>query len=199
MSIRYPPITPGALDERQKEVHDLLAGSIGQYFNQIFTIQDKESEALVGPFTQFLYLPKSIASGYFANGSSLSHVAEFPLRCREIAILAVGQYYQADYELYSHVRVAKSVGVEDRQIENILDGRPPGGTDQEELSWEIARSLVERKGPLPAELWKRAELLFGKPGAGALIHYAGFYAYTSIILNGAAVSVPTGENIWPIT
>ncbi|KAF3080432.1 hypothetical protein TWF102_008357 [Orbilia oligospora] len=139
-----------------------------------------------------------MASGYFANGSSLSNIVEFPLRCREIAILAVGQYYKADYELYSHSRVAKQVGVEDHQIENILNDKPPGGTPQEQASWQIARALVEQKGPLPVELWSKAESLFGKAGAGALIHYAGFYAYTSIILNGAAVPVPAGEKIWPI-
>ncbi|KAF3309557.1 hypothetical protein TWF173_010831 [Orbilia oligospora] len=131
---RYAPIAADALNETQKEIHDFLAESIGQYFNQIFTIQDPESEALVGPFTQFLYLPKPIASGYFANGSSLSNIVEFPLRCREIAILAVGQYSKADYELYSHSRVAKQVGVEDHQIENILNGKPPGGTQQEQAS-----------------------------------------------------------------
>ncbi|KAF3202891.1 hypothetical protein TWF192_008434 [Orbilia oligospora] len=128
---RYAPITADALGETQKEIHDFLADSIGQYFNQIFTIQDPESEALVGPFTQFLYLPKSIASGYFANGSS---IVEFPLRCREIAILAVEQYYKTDYELYNHSRVAKQVEVEDHQIKNILNGKPPGGTQQEQAS-----------------------------------------------------------------
>ncbi|TGJ68634.1 hypothetical protein EYR41_007673 [Orbilia oligospora] len=129
---RYAPIAADALNETQKEIHDFLANSIGQYFKQI------------------------------------------------------------------HSRVAKQVGVEDHQIENILNGKPPGGTQQEEASWQIARALVEQKGPLPVELWSKAESLFGKAGAGALIHYAGFYAYTSIILNGAAVPVPAGEKIWPI-
>ncbi|KAK6539085.1 hypothetical protein TWF694_010625 [Orbilia ellipsospora] len=196
---RYPPITPEALNPTQKEVHEYLAHEIGQYFQGAFTIQDSKTEALVGPFTHFLYLPRPVASGYFVNGSSLAGIPDFPLKCREIAILAIGEHFAAAYELYSHARVATKIGVSEVQIEDVLDGRPPSkGTEQELVSWETARALVKNKGPLSRELWIRIEKAFGKAGAGALIHYAGFYAYTCVLLNGAAVPVPEGESVWPI-
>ncbi|EPS44431.1 hypothetical protein H072_1578 [Dactylellina haptotyla CBS 200.50] len=199
-SKRFPPIVPEILDSAQKEVHNYLANEIGQYFQGIFTIQDSKTDALIGPYTHFLYLPQPVASGYFINGSSLSKIPDFPLRCREIAILAIGEHYNAAYELYSHVRIAKKVGLRDEQIEDILRGKcPTGGTEQELVSWEVARALMTVKGPLSEDLWGRAEKAFGKAGAGALIHYSGFYAYTCVLLNGAAVSVPEGESIWPIT
>ncbi|KAJ6259247.1 hypothetical protein Dda_6146 [Drechslerella dactyloides] len=186
MSERYPAIVPEALDSDQKVVHEYLTREIGQYFQGTFTFQSPETGALVGPYTHFLYLPQKIAAGYVINGTALSSVSEFPLKCREIAILAIGEHYGAKFELYSHVRVAKKVGLSNRQIEDLLAGLPPtGGTEQELISWEVARALISAKGPIPAEMWKRAEGAFGKEGAGALIHFVGFYAYTSIILNGA--------------
>ncbi|KAF3903987.1 hypothetical protein AA313_de0201530 [Arthrobotrys entomopaga] len=196
---RYPLITPEALDPNQKEVHEYLTHQIGQFFQGAFTTQDSKTEALVGPYTHFLYLPRPVASGYFENGLALAGIPGFPLQCREIAILAIGEHFAAVYELYSHVRVARKIGVSEIQIEDVLSGRPPSnGTEQELVSWEVARTLVTKKGPLSRELWIRTEKAFGKAGAGALIHYAGFYAYTCVLLNGAAVPVPEGECIWPI-
>lgn len=158
----------------------------------------------MGPFTQFLYIPKPVSENYIATARGLAGIPDFSPKCREVAILAIGEHYNAPYELYSHVRVAKKVGLEDTQIQDILEGRPPsGGTEQEIVAWEVARALVgaggAKKGPLSAELWDRAEKAFGKTGAGGLIHYSGYYAYTSILLNGANVGVPEGETIWPIS
>ncbi|RVD89056.1 uncharacterized protein DFL_000078 [Arthrobotrys flagrans] len=143
-----------------------------------------------------------------SHGALLADLAgtkEFSPRCREIATLAVGEYYGAPYELYSHVRLAKAAGLSDLQIEDILEGRAPsGGTEHDLTSWEVARALVgagnlTKKGLLSEALWKRAEDAFGKSGAGALIHFTGYYAYICMILNAGAVTIPEGEAIWPIS
>jgi hypothetical protein len=170
-----------------------------------FTTHDAKTGALIGPYTHFLYLPQTVMNGYGTLAKAIAGVPDFPLRCREVAILAIGEHYGAPYEMYSHSRVGKKVGLSDTQIQDILEGRQPSdATEQELISWEVARALVgagstAKKGPLSEELWKKAEQAFGKTGAGALIHFSAYYAYTSVVLNGAAVPVPEGENIWPIT
>ncbi|KAK6504588.1 hypothetical protein TWF481_006527 [Arthrobotrys musiformis] len=202
MSDRFPPVSPAALTPEQKPIHELLVDRILLHFQDTFTTCD-DNGALVGLFTHFLYLPLSVVSGYAGNYKALGNIPSFPLKCREIAILAVGEHFGAQYELYSHARVAKKVGIPDTQIRDILEGRPPSeGTEEEVLSWQMARELVGaggsfKKGQLSESLWDRGEKAFGKEGLGALIHYIGFYAYTCIILNAGATSVPEGETIWP--
>ncbi|KAK6510200.1 hypothetical protein TWF481_004916 [Arthrobotrys musiformis] len=204
MAERFPPIVPESLSAPQKAIHDRLSSTIVPYFQNIFTVHDPKSGALVGPYAQFLYLPESVTNGYLAVGLALAEIPDFPIRCREVAILAIGEHYGAPFELYSHVRVARKVGFSDIQIQDMLEGRPPSGaTEQEAVSWEVARALVGAggtvpKGPLPQELWDRAENALGKVGAATLVHYSGYYAYTSVILNGTATPVPEGESIWPI-
>ncbi|EPS42282.1 hypothetical protein H072_3759 [Dactylellina haptotyla CBS 200.50] len=203
MADRYPAIAPDSLDSKQKQIHEQLSNEVLKYFNGAFIAQNPSNGALIGPYAHFLYLPQPVVNGYIVTAKALALIPDFPLQCREIAILAIGEYYGAPYELYSHVRVAKIVGLSDQQIDDILDGRPPSNaTEQELISWEIARALVGagnlcKKGHLSDELWERAESLFGKTGIGALIHYVGYYAYTSIILNGAAIQIPNGEEIKP--
>ncbi|KAK6353819.1 hypothetical protein TWF730_008243 [Orbilia blumenaviensis] len=191
------------LSPKQKPVHDLLTDRVSHHFQDTFTTHNDEG-ALVGLFTHFLYLPLPVVTGYAATYKALGEIPNFPLQCREIAILAVGEHYGASYELYSHARLAKRVGVSDTQIQDILEGRPPtGGTEQEILSWEMARALsgaegTFKKGEMSETLWKKGEKAFGKEGLGALIHYIGFYSYTCVLLNAGATLVPEGEHIWPI-
>ncbi|KAF3314354.1 hypothetical protein TWF173_004957 [Orbilia oligospora] len=204
MSDRFPPVSPTTLTPEQKPIHDFLVDRILLHFQDTFTTRD-ENGALVGLFTHFLYLPLSVVSGYAANYKALGDISSFPLKCREIAILTVGEHFGAPYELYSHSRVAKQAGLSDNQVRDILEGRLPSeGTEQEILSWEMARELIGaggafKKGQLSESLWNRGEKAFGKEGLGALIHYIGFYAYTCIILNAGAILVPQGEKIWPMS
>ncbi|KAF3935029.1 hypothetical protein ABW20_dc0104588 [Dactylellina cionopaga] len=207
MSERYPTIVPDELDSDQRQVHDYITSEITKYFQGAFTIQNEKTGALLGPYTHFLYLPQPVVSAYVGTAKSLAGIPGFTLRCREVVILAIGEYYNAPYELYSHARVARKVGLSDGQIGDILNGKPPSGADiQEELSWEVARALIGanngsasgRRGRIPEKLWREVDEKFGKAAAGALIHYTAYYAYTSILLNAAAVPVPEGEQIWPI-
>ena len=169
-----------------------------------FVTRDPETGALQGPFAPLLYLPFDVAANFFRLAASLRLIPSFPIECREIAILTVGEYYGSDFELYSHTRVAqKATMLSNRHIREILDGREPKDcTEQERTTWEISRALLRAdgktiKGSLEPSLWERAVLAFGKVGAQALIHYVGAYAYTCILLNGCAVEVPKGEKVLP--
>ncbi|KAK6533650.1 hypothetical protein TWF694_002584 [Orbilia ellipsospora] len=165
---------------------------------------DLETSALIGPWQHFLYLPHSVFAAHIETYKALNEISGFPLRCREVVILAVGEYFGALYMQYCHTRVAKEAGLSDVQIQSILDGMPPSGGSEEEItSWEITRALIRasntsRKGYLDDGLWEKAEKHFGKIGAGAIIQWISFYAGIAIILNGAAIPVPKGQKIWPI-
>ncbi|KAK6347979.1 hypothetical protein TWF718_005799 [Orbilia javanica] len=204
MPERFPPVAPADLTPIQEVSHNEANRVIQKYLGTSFTTHNKE-KAVIGPFAHFLYMPPDILKHHSALLVSIAGVKEFTTRYREIAILAVGEYYGAPYELYSHVRLAKSVGLSDLQIEDILAGRAPSeGSEQDIISWEVARALVgagnlTAKGHLSEELWKRAEKALGKTGAGALVHFTGYYAYLCMILNAGAVDTPEGEVIWPVS
>ncbi|KAF3911173.1 hypothetical protein AA313_de0209082 [Arthrobotrys entomopaga] len=205
MSPRYPMIAPTKLKTDQRRLHRWINGQVWRFFRGVFTYKDIKTGALSGIYTHLLYLPRTLGVDFLSVAKSLAGVKDFPLRCREVAILAIGEYYGAQFELYAHTRIAREVGLSNSQIEDILKGRPPsGGTEQEIISWEVARALVGagsgfQKGPLSKELWNKAEKAFGKAGAGALIHYTGYYSYTCIILNGAEVPVPEGEQVLAVS
>ncbi|KAK6345710.1 hypothetical protein TWF718_007619 [Orbilia javanica] len=204
MSERFPSIAPDALTHEQKSIHDLLTDQVARHYGDIFTTHD-DTGALVGVFSQFLYLPASVATGFSGNVLGLATISNLSVKCREIAILAVGEHFGASYELYCHARVAKKAGIPDTQIQDILEGRPPSESNERELlSWKIARELVGaggtfKKGRLSENLWRSGEEAFGKECLGGLIHFIGFYAYVCITLNAGGILVPHGENIWPIT
>ncbi|KAF3098879.1 hypothetical protein TWF102_005928 [Orbilia oligospora] len=203
MSDRLPPIPQAALTAQQKSVEDILNKELFAHFQDTFTTHN-EGGSPVGIFAHFLYFPESVASGFAANYRSLGNIPNLPPQCREIAVLAVGEHFGAPYELYAHARLAKKVGLPNQKIQDILDGKPPSeASEQEVIAWQIARQLVGpgntfKKGQLSEDLWKRGEAAFGRDGMGALMHFIGFYAYTCIILNAIAATVPEGETIWPI-
>ncbi|KAF3225588.1 hypothetical protein TWF191_005288 [Orbilia oligospora] len=62
MSDRFPPVSPATLTPEQKPIHDFLVDRILLHFQDTFTTRDKNG-ALVGLFTQFLYLPLSVRLG----------------------------------------------------------------------------------------------------------------------------------------
>jgi hypothetical protein len=127
---------------------------------------------------------------------------ELPKDARETAILVVGAYYSSGYEIYAHERLAKLTGLTWRQIDFIKTGRKPEGEDRLsatcEVAYDVAVELLQgsgRKGRLSDEMWDKAVAAFGKKGALVLCHYIGYYAYACIMMNGAGVGLPKGENI----
>ncbi|KAK6525270.1 hypothetical protein TWF694_005416 [Orbilia ellipsospora] len=199
-STRYPAITPEGLTPEQKKVYDFILPMLSKNFDKA---QDKNS-ALIGLWQHYIHLPFKVFYEHSQNYKALAQIPDFPLRCREVLILTIGEYYGASYILYSHTRIAKAVGLSDVQIESILENKPPGGTEQESLCWEIVRALIcpglngSQKSPLPEDLWERAKNSFGKMGVSALLQWTAFYSGLAMILNGAAVPVPEGEIIWPL-
>jgi len=56
-------------------------------------------------------------------------------------------------------------------------------------AYEIARELLEKKGPLSKDRWDDAVNLFGMDGALGLLHYIGVYSSISILVNGLGRSI----------
>ena len=76
-------------------------------------------------------------------------------------------------------------------VEAIARGEKPAGLNENcSTAFDAATHLASTPGPLPQEIWDRCIAAFGKEGTVALVHYAGAYAYTCIILNAMDAPVP---------
>jgi len=107
-----------------------------------------------------------------------------------VAILTVGAFFGARYELYAHELTAADVGLSSDQIAILAaGGRPLDLSDAEAIAHDVARALVEGR-ILPASTYARALELLKQEGVGELAFLIGGYALTAIMLNAFDVPVP---------
>ncbi|KAJ9651656.1 hypothetical protein H2198_009069 [Neophaeococcomyces mojaviensis] len=189
---RFPPLLPSQLSPEQHAAYDEQAKIAQSLFGDKFIYKNDDS-AFIGPFGPLLYTP-TLVGPFMELIVELPKISGLPPAARETAILATGSAFKAGYELYAHGNVATSTSLSDRQIELIKKGEKPEGTDKLDnacdIAFDVAMKLSKEQGPLSDVMWKKASDAFGMEGAAALIHFVGFYAYTSIFLNGVAAPVP---------
>ncbi|KAK8200831.1 hypothetical protein M8818_006148 [Zalaria obscura] len=191
---RIPPIAPEDLTESQKACYDSMTSTANEVFGTKFVYKDSRG-AFVGPFAALQRTPE-VAESFFALMKSLAKIPGLPAAAREVAILAVGAHFQADYEIYSHERIAAALTELPYQtIDYVKRGTKPAMEEDCEAAYDAAKELCTKPGPLSEPTWQRIERHFGREGALALVHYVGFYAYTCLLLNGCAVPLPEGEMI----
>jgi 4-carboxymuconolactone decarboxylase len=109
----------------------------------------------------------------------------------EIVILAVASHFGAAYPLYAHENQARVTDLTEAQIEALKAGRKPDGlSDRGQAAYEMAKELMEKKGPLNKDRWDDAVKLFGMDGALGILHYIGVYCSVSVLVNGIDAPVP---------
>ena len=197
MPDRLPPVNREDLSVSEQKSFDGLASTAGALFGPSEKspfVYKRSDGAFVGPFPLCLAAPEA---GEYLVGlyGTIAKIPGLPADAKEIAILTVGARYKAEYELYAHVNVAtKKVGMSKGVVDAVARGEKPEGMNEGcNVAFDTAAYLASTPGPLPQELWERCMEVFGKEGTVALVHYAGSYAYTCIILNAMDCPVPEDE------
>jgi 4-carboxymuconolactone decarboxylase len=104
----------------------------------------KVNGQVVNIFRVLMQNPKLARAWSRFAGYILSDQSSLPARDREIAILRIGWLNQAPYEWEQHVRIGKSVGLTDDEIDRIAKG-PKAGWDRHEAALlQAAEDLYER-------------------------------------------------------
>ncbi len=147
-----------------------------------------DAGGLLGPFNAFALRPgPGRAFGrWVAKDRSESSLAA-PIR--EVVILTVGVAWQAEYEMYAHVAVARSVGLSETVIDGLLKGSTDGFTRDELAAHRFTDQLV-RTHRVDDETYAAAETAFGRDGVLDMVHLIGMYLATSAILNAFEVPAP---------
>lgn len=145
-----------------------------------------------------LYVPTTVSLHFLGLTKAIATIPGLTPYARETAILTAGGYYGSLFEIYSHERVAlATTDLSEEQINELKVAKKPSGLKEEgDVAYDVAIGLLQKnKGPMPDELWSRAEKIFGPEGAQALVHYTALYSYVSILLNGCGCGLPAGEKI----
>jgi 4-carboxymuconolactone decarboxylase len=185
--MRFPPIHPSALTPDQKELYDDMHAGIATGFNSFRTSLDDGS--MIGPWNASLHHP-TIGKAFWQLTKAINSLGNLPANAKEVAILVVGGFHKASYEIYAHVAVTEHMGMLAARISALVANVKPNDlTGEEVIAFDVAYWFC-RGGPLQEAIWRSAVRAFGEVGAAQLVYLVGLYAFVSTALNGFDVPVP---------
>jgi 4-carboxymuconolactone decarboxylase len=187
---RLPYLRHDDLDPEQQAVWEAVVSTRGAR-----TIH--EQGYLIGPFNALLHARGS-GLRVAELGASLRFHTSLDSRLLEIAVLTVAARWRAEYEWYSHARLATELGVPDEVIRAIAERRePPFGSDAERTVHAVARQLAD-DGQIDEASFAQAHELLGDQGIAELVFLCGYYTLVSFGLNAFDIPLPEGATPqWP--
>jgi 4-carboxymuconolactone decarboxylase len=185
--MRLPTIHPSALDPVQKDLYDDMRAGIATGFNAFQTALPDGS--MIGPWNASLHHP-AIGKASWQLTKAVNALATLPANIKEVAILVVGGFHQASYEIYAHTAMAERLGMAPARIAALVANVKPADLSHDEnIAFDVAYALC-RGGALPDTTWALAVAAFGESGAAQLIYLVSVYAFVSTALNGFDVPAP---------
>jgi 4-carboxymuconolactone decarboxylase len=155
-----------------------------------------EAGGLIGPFNAFVHSP-GVGRHLSALGAAVRFGTSIERRLSELAIITVGARWQAEFEWWAHVSMARRHGVSDAVIDAIAGGDEPlFEADDERVIYAVASQLT-RSGRVSQDAYDAARQLLGDTGMVELVSLCGYYTLVSFLLNAFDVQLPPGaEPTW---
>jgi len=167
----------GANEEQRKVLQEIVSGPHGR---------------IVGPYHAWLHSPE-LARRARNLSEFIRFKSSLPKRLSEIAILATGRFWKAEFEYYAHAKLAKQAGIDDAVIAVIArNERPTFKNTDEETVYAVCRELFDTRR-VSEKTYARALELLGLPGLVELVATAGYYSMVSMTLNTFEIPLPPGE------
>lgn len=108
----------------------------------------------------------------------------------ELAILVCGRHWTSHHEWTAHKKIALSVGIDPRTIDDIAAGRKPSLSDlREEVVFQVS-SVLLAEGRLNAELYQRGIATLGERAMVELVAILGYYSLVALTLNAFEIGLP---------
>ncbi|MEQ9328757.1 MAG: carboxymuconolactone decarboxylase family protein [Rhodospirillales bacterium] len=188
---RVLPPRPDEMTEAQQAMYDGIVHGPRTPKGGRSPFIDDEGR-LIGPFGIWNIAP-NVGDAVQNVGVAVRYNTSLPARVREIAILAVGAAYRANFEWYAHAPLAAAVGVSAEQLERLRQGDDPEGlSEEEELAITLARELIDDRAASEATM-QAVIATYGDEAAVELVLLIGYYAMLCITLNAFDVDLPAGE------
>jgi 4-carboxymuconolactone decarboxylase len=186
---RLPLAHPAALNPAQREVFDRMATRIVPWANDAQFQSTAEDGRLIGPFNPALLNP-AIAGPFLDLQFAEQVHTSLSERVREVVILAVGAVWQADYELYAHLAVARKTGLSEEAARAVATGGQPDDLSFDET---IALRLTQQLSTthrVDESLYQAAETAFGAKGLIDIAFLIGIYHSVCATLTMFAIPAP---------
>ena len=108
----------------------------------------------------------------------------------ELAILVCGRHWTSHHEWTAHKKIALSVGVDARVIDDIAAGRKPSFRDpHEDMVYQVSSALLA-EGRLNDELYHRGMSTLGERAMVELVAILGYYSLVALTLNAFEIGLP---------
>jgi 4-carboxymuconolactone decarboxylase len=185
---RLPPIEPGALNSRQRDLYDDMVAAIEKNFGALVT--RRSNGALIGPFNGWLHFPQFGEAAWMFNKALWDH-RTLPADIHQLVILVTAAKFGARYQIHGHEYFAARAGVSRGKIAAILAGeRPSDLTPAEQIAYDLAAAL--NRGICPAATtYQMAAAHFGELGVAEIVFLVGCFSMVAITLN--AFDAPADE------
>lgn len=166
-----------------------MATRIVPWANDAHFQSTAEDGRLIGPFNPALLNPAIAAPFLDLQFAEQVHTS-LSERVREVVILAVGAVWQADYELYAHLALARKAGLSESAARAVATGGIP-----EDLSYDetIALRLTQQLSTshrVDETLYRAAESAFGAKGLIDIAFLIGIYHSVCATLTMFAIPAP---------
>ncbi len=148
----------------------------------------EEGGPRAGPYWAYIRQPSLMRLcqdvGNWFRGAALSG------RERQIAVLTVVRFWDAEYPWAVQVRASLAAGVDQEIVDAINARRDPGLSDpREAMAREVAIQLLNNHS-LPDETYAAAEALFGEEDLVSLISVIGYFGMVATTANAIDATPP---------
>jgi 4-carboxymuconolactone decarboxylase len=190
--MRLAPIHPADLGTVQRELYDDIRAGIANGLNAFRSVMDDGT--MIGPWNASLHHP-AIGKASWELTKAVNTLGMLPPNVKEVAILVVGGFHSACYEIYAHAAVAERLGMPRARVRSLVANLKPDDLDADEaVAFDFAYALC-RGVVIPESTWRLAVETLGDLGAAQLIYLVGVYAFVSTTLNGSDVPAPENESL----
>ena len=143
------------------------------------------------PILGLLARHPSLAAGWLAHGGTLLDHGLLDARVRELIVLATVRRAGAAYVWNEHVRIARSTGVTDEEIQRLERGSRDGWCELDATLLGAVDELLDDYSIADAT-WKTLAEHFDEPSLLELLFVVGTNACLAMVLNSVGLA-PTGD------
>jgi 4-carboxymuconolactone decarboxylase len=165
--MRLPKLTPETMTQRQRELHDKIAGKRGK---------------VGAPYQVWLYSPE-LCERVEALGAYLRWESSIAPKYRELSLLIAARFFDAQYSWNAHAETAIKEGIRPDTLQAIAERRPPPfNDDQERIFYAFAMEVLENHF-VQQETFDAARAAFGAQGVVDIIGALGTFSMLAMLLN----------------
>jgi 4-carboxymuconolactone decarboxylase len=177
---RQTPYDPANLTPEQK----------AEYENLTRTRTPRPDGMLGGPFDPWLLNPE-LCHRVRGLGGMLWERTSLDRGLVELAISITGRVWEANVEWAAHAPRAVEYGIPQAVMDDVLAGRRPKGTPEQELTYDVCMAMhSDHRLALP--VYREAVAAFGERGLAEIMGIIGYYTLVSMTLNAFEVEVAPG-------